>query len=495
MPKIVLTNFKTMTGDWAPAIDEASFYRRIVGFFPVVRKFLLTADSKYTETPNPLSISPETENVSGSALNGYPAAFIASPTLGKVLVVTNEFYVYALDNTTTSLGQPVAGSYSMESDIIIYQNKVVTFATTRNDAEYGNISATPSWTMFGTFNTPRFMETMLDKLYVVHSSVSSTADRRLVRIVNSSFVDSNGLDLGAGWFIKAITNVDNQFLAIPATQENASEAAAEKGTLFIWNGLASNSYTYSPNFTGVYQGSAVKDGSYFLFVKQGLSLVCLIYTNGRLIEIARKDNISPLTSITNSRNRVQVAGDYFVIPTSSGVLFWNVFTGESFFGYDNATTIKAVLTTMQAATGGWRFYFGDGSSTNLKKWVVDGTGTAYMTGSIGETNFLPFTDEQGHPIRAQVKELRVYYKTKPPSTSDQFAFVFTYRDDIEGTATTYTPAVINSANSHTRMAKIENIGLVCDKLSLKLTTTVATTSWNPIVDRIEIDWIPVNTSN
>ncbi len=502
--KIVLEDFRKMTSDWSPAVNSNLLFRKIYGFFPPYFKFFGTPSAQ-AENLFPLVLSKELTSVGATAMDGYPVAMMPAYNLNNVVLVANTWHVYGVDGGSgvTDYGIPAgSGLNSVGVEAIYFANKICTTIPINSGVYYKAADNTGVWANVafgGTNGLPRFMETFLDKLYVVTSSTGLPAtDRRVVRIVNSSFVESAGLDLGGNWWIQHIRNVDNRYLAIVASiYAGSSYGGVNQNVLFLWNGLASNSYDYAINFSGRYACDLVKDGVLYVFVNQGPDLVCYALNNLRLTEVSRRRNTSVVSTLGNPRNFASVAGEYFVLATTAGVLYWNVKEDESFYAYDNlassgAQQVHTVMAQMVTGSGLWNFYFGKASVTptsNFDLFKFDMSSSTAMANAspVIETNWIRIPEGRGI-----IERIEVQYINPPPSVNDKITFAISYRDELNGTSTSYTAPDVTSANADTRRALVENLGIDCSKFSLKGTITVATSTWALQINKIIVYYVPIN---
>lgn len=501
--KLELSDFRKSTMDWIPAVNKDFLHRRIQGFFPALFKFY-AGQSLNAERLYPLVMQRALTQLSGGTNTAPTAAMIGSPVGGMSIITVQQDLKVIGYESLTDLGQPGTPSNNAACDAVIFNSKnvagtnypcLVVSHGSAGGVYYRALGVADTWTLVSfAAACPRPLEAFQGKLYGFDSFNGVFNDIRVIKIVDTAWAVTTGLDLGGTYYGKSIMNVNNRYLAVVATLSNDTSSSAT--TLFIWNGQANNNPDYAIPIRGQYVASVVdQSGNYYVFAQQGTDTVAFLLSGYSLVEQGRLLNTTVMTNVFNVKMRAQVAGNYIVLTTANGLLFWNIAEGESFIAqYDPNGNVLVENYILMKNTSRWDFYNVKASGNEVFKYDYTITTSPTNANAVGiyETNFIEPVNENAQKIRAQIKRVDVYYKNPPPTTGDKIDLQFTYRDSQDGTYTTYNCTTLNSANSDTRRAFVENIGVECDVFSLLMNITVATSTWQPIIYKVVIEYVEAN---
>lgn len=529
MPSIEFSNFQRMTGDYEPAVlqqmpdgswgNGGNMFRSIANAIPAASNMLTYtsgSDSlldQMSDTPHPLVATRNLGNINQSALDAIPVALVPSATLGNTLLVTRSLGVYALDPTDTYIGNPVSTSGQTFCDIETYSGKVfvsypsigassVYYATPGSSATWAAVTGTVAGS-----GTAHYLRAFGDKLYLTDANGSS-ADRRLVRSVDTSLTMSSGLDLGADWYIHGLTNYDNKYLAVFASR-NQNSYGQDQSCLFLWNGQAGSSYDYAITFRGVYGGSVSSGGKLYLAVNEGSDLAFYVL-NGLELQLLRRFRTmnTPSILLENPRSNLTYYAGYLlcvtrsVVTENNGVLAFSPGRDESFMWYAtnvSGETFTKVHTVTDSTNQAQRFYFYRGDlvgGPNLRYFTVSGNGPTQSNSPAMGFNSNVIEIPEG---RAKLESIELWYSDPPPAgVSDSFSARIDYRDDYddETTYATYFKtinsgtdfAAFSAATCGKRYTRRDGLGVTCNKLKLRVTCNVGSTSWKPVLFRAKVNY-------
>lgn len=519
MGKIIIDNFFKMTGGYLPAVSRDLMHRLIIGFIPAYFKLVsLSQDAniyKKVTPPYSLVLGPAPTSINSYA-SAYPTTMIPNTTdsLGKLILSTNLWRFYAEDSSQTDLGIPNGTpTTNVGIDAVIYAGKILTTHPLDSNAYHGAVNATPAWTATTgtglTTGTAHPLATFGSNAYTADASAGATVDRRLVRIINSSFAISAGLDLGGTFSVRDMVNYNDRHLAVFA-ESAPSPRTFERTYCFLWNGNASNNYEYAIKLRGAYRCSIVKDGVMYIFCQQNNWIVAYRLGSYAVQEVARiKDLTISTVMVASFKNRVSIEENFFAILTTTGMLHWDLETGESFIAQKNVSgaPVHSICVLQDSDSGApYRRY----------EAAVNGSGVGFLW----DLNFASSTktdigaEYNGNLIqipvdpvihgdtadfgRAKIDRIDVEFSTPPPTSSDIISLTLTYNDEYANeTYETYVSTIKNSTANSTnavvdaKRAIVNNIGGICTKFKIDMSLTTVTTSWDLSIKRVIVYYTPV----
>lgn len=523
----VLENFQSMTGGYMP--QQAGPHRFIQNFVPEYFRIVGTADDanvyKKTNPAYPLVLSREVSN--NVSLVSDLTCIVPSQSLGNYVGISETGYVYAID-PTGGIGYLPGGPFTgnVGADVAFYSNKIFgSHFSSASGVYYSNVSLSPVWNgLTGLSTAKHYMEPFGLSLYVTDTSAGYTSDLRLVKIVNTAFTVGAGLDLGPGWFVEGMVGIESTYLAVIAYYSaDASTTFAAADYLFLWNGTSQNNPDYARKINGKFHSAIVKpvasetpgyikeSANLFVFAQQGPDIVCFEMHNTILHEVGRISNLTLRWDYANIKGRVAVVGNYFLLPTTSGMLMWDPMINKesSIVYYDPNTPVSLLGALYAGSAGSIKYYFQKLSTSTVYTWSPFAATRVGSAEYDSNYQFIPLVDPQtGQQIpnsqgRGQIDYIEVLYTAAPPSLSDNIKITLTYKDQYVSDAySTYVGTISNtSANSSTTpsggqvlpdtsRAIIRNIGAKCSEFSIQAFVTCATTSWDLAIKKIIVHWTP-----
>lgn len=525
MPSITFSDFSRMTGDYEPAVlrqlpdgswgNGGNLYRSLANVIPAAASLLSYVSGstslldQFAGEPHPLAVTRNPSNVNQSALDAAPVAMVPSSKLGNVALVTRSLGVYALDPSQTNMGNPVSASNQTFADIEMYNGRVfvswssaggssVYYATPASSASWSAVTGTTAGS-----SCVHYLRAFGDKLYLTDANASS-ADRRLVRSIDTSLTMSSGLDLGADWFIHGLTNYDNKYLAVFASRAQNS-FGQDQSCLFLWNGQAGSSYDYAVTFTGVYGGSYCSNGTLYLAANDGPDLKFYVLDGLKLRLLRRfKTMTAPSVLEENPKSNLAYANGYLLCVVRSplgenyGVLAYGPDADESFMllatptSQDTFTKVHASVDATNRAQNIYLYREELAGGPNVK---------AFYPGNNGPTTFTAVPPSFSSNVveipegRAKLESIELWYSSPPPGASDSIVATLSYRDDYDdatdyGSSTflTATPIDFTSATAGERYSRRDGLGFTCSKLKLSVQVNVSTSSWKPVVYRAKVNY-------
>lgn len=454
----------------------------------------------------------------------YPVALIANEhdSLEELITISNLWRVRAHDaDSTTNLGIPTGTPASnVGIDGVIFNGKILTSHPTQTSLQYGAISATPSWAATtgnsvasGTTNILKLFE---DRCLVVDASSGAFTRRDKVHIVLPDFSMIDGITLGDTFDIEDVGNYQDRY-ALLFTHKTTSPRIIDKTTVFMWNGVAGDSYDQKFILEGVFRCSHDDSGAVFAFTQAGTTLICSVFEGGGFRELGRLRNVTVQRgNLTIPGTQVDREGDYFVfVAQSSGntsaatILYWNPFTGDSFFLTDAIASLAFLgLRIARSPSGTFlpKRYLGykDSSdigqlySVTLEDTTKNSVGSDYKSNSIPAPIIRGFHD--GGMGRMNIVKVEIEYNEKAPSSSDSIGFTLTTKDEHESETFNTDTATIKDTTANSTDANVTDkraiikLGRKATEFAIDLSVTVATTSWDLIIRRVVVYYEPIAIS-
>lgn len=479
-------------------------HKRIVNFTPYYASLVSADDDsnvhKKLRPPLPLVVSSGID-VPYTGLSGSNITAMVPSYIGRHLVfITDTGYVYATDTTTdVAMGQPTGSIGSNYAhDVEVFNGKVVAGIASKTALYYADVTASPTWTSFGSLSASKhYLKTFGSKCYVTDISGLSV---RLVKIIDSAWTVSSGLDLGADWSVTGLENDNEEFLAVFA-QKTDGGAQANPHVLFLWNGLASDSYTKAIQLNGQYRCSAVKDGVMHFITSENGSITISRRVGFGIEALDQIIDLDVQTFLDNPKAKMGVRGNFFVVATEDGMLFWDPYAKISFIAYSG---VANEVLTVAPHDSYEQVYLGrkNLSSFYLGSWkpLVSATlGT--VSSAEYESNWMPPPNDAGE--RIHVDHIEVVYNVKPPSSSDIITVTITSKDDLESETENTDTVVIKDTTANSTNAYVDDkravsgpIGRDVTDFKIDIDMTVSGASqitWFPTIPEILIHYTPITS--
>jgi hypothetical protein len=409
-------------------------------------------------------------------------------------MVTDTSKVYGFNTTTvTDLGYPSGSAVSAN---IGFQLAIAGGTTTTGNlfltyplsaSVYKMPLASGAWTTTaGTLGASlgiHQMEPFLD-FVAVGDAVSGGTFMSLIKKLNvTSYAISTGIDLGAGFGLLRMRNLNNKYLAIAAGKSSGATITIgyPQNYIFLWDGISSR-YNYAIKVPGQFIDMKVIDSVLKVAVKVSNNKTCVYSLSGtRLV----KDLTTQISAILSS-------------PVYSAFQC-SVFDFRNYTGLhlnDFSTLTDPILVYGKDESGDIEFIHSSGRDFDQIITGYDGNlyANQYNLNSSSVLFYLPTTGttyqnilylSQWIPVK-NLSAIDIYYENPPQSGTDQInVVIYGQGEDIITGSSTTTTANINPSNYLTaKRSRLDLEGFVGDMIKVQLSTTNST--WKPIIRAISL---------
>ncbi len=273
---LVFENFKSGTIFRKEVLPEnVDNYHAVVIGAPYLYKHISGEYISGVDTPYPLLSALPTSLIPLATGDGK-VVFLLRPTTPNdgrffyVATTTGRVKAMKIDGVARDLGQPKANPTNpYETSLAIYTDKI--FFVHPSATSIYHIPETTTgttWTAVGGFNSPKFATTFSFYLYIADKNSASDPNRRLVRVLNTSYTILGSLDLGGNWDVIDISNNNERFLVVYAQPYGIKAGQVA----FLWDGGYQNRPFHVLRLPGYYVGSVNYMGAYLIFLQVGTSL-------------------------------------------------------------------------------------------------------------------------------------------------------------------------------------------------------------------------------
>jgi hypothetical protein len=473
--------------------DEELYHRLIVGYNPMWKYGLpsgeLTVDNNDAVYPLMPSLKENVPSSFGSYGNIVSAADpITQSGKGDFYVVTSKGRVLGLNQNGVVTGADYgyftgsAINNNNAVDITVFNGKIVVIYPLGGSSFYKNEDNSGSWSVFGSFSTPRIVGTFANWLYVADTD-TALGTRRYIKIFDTSFNPLNpAFDLGVGNVVVDFRNINNQYIAVVGQ----SVSFNSENKVYIWEGLPGVSFIKEIPFLGQYKGLTKVGNSWFLVSTLYNDLY--IYELSGLTLLLKKVlyGIRPFFNQFIFRSAITSIGNNLVIPVSVDgyyLLFFNPFEDELFMDKVSSNTVFQYGIKKAIQTNDYLVLF-SGTEGEMRWKLTGGLGatspSAYFSSSLTGSyvsNWINFHQT------ITIRKIEVYYDGKPDAGGSIAVSLDTKNEELYADfATSSIGSVTNSDSKH---RKVFSVGKSCSKFRLKLTITHGgTDNWSGAVKKV-----------
>lgn len=497
-----------------PSVGQSLKTHRLVkGFVPHYVDLVSEADDTSMRSkinpPYPLVLAPLPTTL--STLTGKAVAVIAEDTENvvsgkKIVYATNNWNVYVDDPTQTDLGTAATITDNNGIDIITFVGNIFTsfysHAKVRwYSGSWADHSGTP--TNFGTASLKLFRQ-FRNTLLVSDNSAGK------LYFITSGGVSSLAFTLAVAGRAPVISDYNNyrdNYILIFFEIGGSTIPLYKKTDFVVWNGVDDN-YELRSSIQGKFKCSIVKNNTVYVFTQLDSTLVCWEFTGTTFREVSRIQNVIVSTTITNPKMRISSEKDFFVLMATSpgnvtkiSPFYWNPFTGDNFFLFEQAQDTLGVLISEQSDSKYQRYlaYF-DATDGKLQKITLENSNrfdTAnYKSGLISA--LAPKGEALG---RMSISRIVLEYNTPPPAITDAFTLVLKTKDELVSETVRTQTAVIKDTTGNSTSANVGATRAIIDfkanatefEIDLSLSKTTAT--YFPVIRRIIVEYAPINLNN
>lgn len=466
----ILANFLRMRPE-VPEYSSRNQHYLIAGANPT---YYLDTNGVQEEQVAPMAASLDWLNIPG-IIDGNIVQMIASiEGTYSVYFVTDTFHVYGANTSTImDLGFPVGiGINNAGGRLACANGKLFATLPTQN-VIYKMPLPSGVWTSFGggLATSIHFIEPFLDYLATSNGSQVLKADI-------SAFIVSAGIDIGAGWQITQMRNLNGKYLAIAAGQAQFGSFVAGyvQNYLFLWNGI-DDRYQYSVKIPGKFIDMKVIDTVLYVAVQVANSKTVMYKLSGTSLKKIRTPQFGQISSAPSF-----IPAPIFDYKSYIGLNIQStalISTPQMVFGTDEAGESEFVLSfgrPFEQFSIGYdgNLYGTVAGNSASTMWYFPEFGTQYQ-----RLNYV----SQWIPIQ-NATAIDIYYDTPPQGGNDAIhCTIIGKGEDIpSGTQTIVLNDITPATILNTTRTRLDLKGFTGDKIKVLITTT--NTSWRPIIRQV-----------
>ncbi len=474
--KISLKNFLRMNPE-VPQYSDSNQHYLLSGVNPTY----------YTDSPGiqeeqvaPLIASNKWFDMGGGGfVFGSPTSDITDSTEGtySAYSIDNNSQVYGIDiftNNVVPLGYP-SGSIetSFAQKLKCYNNKLLAITKTSTSPNVWKMNLpSGAWSSFGSISSgdEHFFENFLE--YCMMSDSYSK-----VKKIDASFSILTGIDLGVGWNVRGMKNLNDKYFVIAGANGNFTN-----NYLFLWNGR-DDRYNYAVKMPGKYIDMKVIDGVLYVAIwangtgsGTNTGKTALYQLSGtRLVPVMIPQISSIITSngqkgaIFNFMNKVGLN-----LSSAELMIYAKTIVGTEEFVLSRDIIFNKFTETY------------DGYLIGTSNVVGAATGTCYWYNSQSTTYNTIAYKSQWIPLPTNAAGIDIVYDTPPQSGNDSIDVTIYGRGEniISGNSTTILNSITPTTYLNTTRTRLDLQGFTGDKIMIQLTTM--NTAWRPIIREINI---------
>lgn len=401
-----------------------------------------------------------------------------------VIAITDTTKVYGLtDTTVTDLGYPSGVSVSNIGGYLAIGSEYIFTTWGSATTVYKYPLAGGAWTTLGTITGStgtHIMEPFLDFIAIRDGSGTFLTGGLVRKIDVSAFTISTGIDLGTGWGVMQMRNLNNKYLAIAGgkTSVGGSSSGFSQNYIFLWDGISTR-YNYSVKIPGQFIDMRVVDSVLYVAVQASSGKSSVYYLAGTRL---RKVFTTQLGKIAGSM-RPDIACSLFDFRNFLGVKL-NSATSPTYslviYGKDDAGNVEFVHSSGRAFD---QFAVGYDGDLMANLYVSGDVSVLYWLPPSGTYQQILYTS-QWIPVK-NLRAIDVYYDTPPQTGTDAINVTIYGRGEniISGSSTTVLTSITPATYLNNERTRLDVQGFAGDKLKIQL-TTVNTGSWRPIIRAI-----------
>jgi hypothetical protein len=483
MSKLKLTNFSRMVPENPEASPKNQHYS-ISGVDPF---YYLNQSAIQEQKYAPLAAS-KTFVTQGSYAAAQLLGMVPN-TVSNVPVITfrNDGSVYGestsgIVTNYTTLGSPTGGAIAANQGcrICIFAGYVLWIYSASASLYYNTITSPSAiaWLTVAGLHLNggagnRYLKNFLDFCAISDCDGTTKTANHVVMKLSPSLTLSQGIDLGIGWNISGMENLNNRYLAVAGAYASdglyGSALSSDINYLFLWNGISAR-YNTSIRIPGVFVDmKCVGDQLFVLVTERGVQQALYQLVGNSL------------------RRLFPLAIDFAYTATPSTLFGYELFTYNNLVGINLSTKGQYMYNPVSKE----KFILTANTFDSLQQ--VKSTGELWAVNSGGITGLSFYTGTTYSPIsyRSQwldfkdPKQIVVKYAT-PPASGDSIQVTLDGFDE-DGTASAalaLTP-ITNLTKYNAYKTPLDCQGFQ-GKLVRVTLTTVSASGWQPILREIEL---------
>jgi hypothetical protein len=440
----------------------------------------------YGDKPYPILSHLPTTTINLPSGSGYPTAYMTPSNANDsriIYIATSTGRVFALSQTgvARNFGQPTTlTTLQNETTLAKFIGKIFFINPSKtNIYSISETSTGTSWDTTSGFISPKFGLTFSVYFYVADKSASGNAYRNLIKVYGTSLSQVGSLDIGQNKDIQDIVNNNNRFLVVIANDANVFT----EQYMFLWDGSHQNRPFHIIRLPGIYSGSVVYGGAFFIFLRYGNSTYIyeLAGYGLRLIDIL--PNIV-INETFLPQYRITSYGNFIIFPAVikdlniNCLILYNIFEKETMALYASSlsNTIYGVWSVLDLSKSFRIFYNSNEEDKVYHRLVLPSEGINSYETSQGTSSFeqIPVPSYYSNIInffrRIMINRVDVFYGNKPTGTNKIDILLRTI-DEYQGQTTFNEETLTIDSQKMDNYHIFDAVGLIGNRLEIRASIT------------------------
>jgi hypothetical protein len=393
-----------------------------------------------------------------------------------IYIATSKGKVYALSQTgiARNFGQPVTLTASQnETTLAKFIGKIFFVNPSQTNIYHIDETSTgTSWSSLTGFVSPKFGLTFNVYFYVADKSAGTNPYRNLIKVYTTGLTQAGSLDIGQNKDIQDIVNNNNRFLVVIANDANVFT----EQYMFLWDGSHSNRPFHIVRLPGIYVGSVVYGGAFFVFLRYGNSTYIYELAGYALRLIDVLPNIV-INETLLPQYRITSYGNFIIFPAAikdldlNCLVLYNIFEKETMALYasDSTKTICGVWSVLDLVKNFRVFYNSNEEDKIYHRLVLPNEGMNSYETSRGTNSFsqIPVPSYYSNIInffrRVMINRVEVFYGNKPTGTN-KIDILLRAIDEYQGQTTFNDQTLTIDSNKMDNYHIFDAVGLVGNRL-------------------------------
>ena len=292
---------------------------------------------------------------------------------------------------------------------------------------------------------------------------------KIAKIDGSFSTPTTGIDLGVGWTINGMRNLNDKYLAIAGSSGNFNN-----NYLFLWDGVSSR-YNYSTKMAGKYIDMKVVEGVLYVAIwvigsgNGSPGKTVIYYLKGTQLVPVITPQISRMTQQGDKGGFVNIGNRIGLNLDSKDLLL---------YGKSEVGTEEFVLSN------GIQFFK---FSETYNGYALGGVGTSLYWYDYTSTTFNQILYKtQWIPIQ-NLSRIDVFYDTPPQLGTDAINLTIYGKGEniASGNSTTTLQSITPTNYLNKTRTSLDVLGFTGDKIMITLATTNSGT-WRPIIRQLDL---------
>ena len=491
MKKISINNFLKMTPS-VPQYSDKNQNWLIAGADPLYYLGNFSPFHLQEEQLAPLVASHDWTQITGTVTGNVMSMITSVDSTYEVYAVTDDTKVLGITTSAiTDLGYPTGASVSDVGGRLAIQGGILFMTYTAGTVVYKMTIPGSAWTNFGTLHntySPHYLEPFLDFVAVSDGNTAGGTTNQMVRKIDvtafTTTSDALSLDLGKGYGVLQMKNLNNKYLAIAATQippSGLTTIGYPQNYIFLWDGIQDR-YNYAVKVPGFFLDMKVVDGILYVAVAVARYKTCIYYLSGTSL----KKVITPQISQVVSPFSFRTAQSLFDYKNYLGIILntTNDITNPVMvYGKDEVGELEYIFSY-----GKFLLNFTVGHNGNLftNEYIASSNSKIYYLYEVTKTYQPIFYKSQWIPIK-NLSGIDIVYDSPPAVGTDAINVTIYGRgeDIISGSSTTVLDPITPTNYLNTSRTRLDVKGFTGDRVLIQL-STINTGTWRPIIRSVDL---------